>query len=436
MSAERVNIVFGMKLRQARQAAGLSLVELAAAAGLSPSYLTEIEKGRKHPRAAKIMAIAQALGVPYDALVSIRLAPSLAYLENALDSPLLREFPFAEFGLDPAQVIELLTQAPDQASALLHAILEIGQQYDLKEEHFLRAMLRSYQELHANYFPEIEAAAEAFAQEHGLAAERPLNLAQLRALVRERFGYTLDDETLAAEPTLSGYRSVMAPGRRPRLYLNSRLLPRQLSFLLLREMGYQALGLQERSYTSTPDRVDSFQQVLNDFKASYFGGALLMPRPALLPGIEGLFSQERWRPGLLPALLAAFGVTPEMLLYRFSELIPEFFGLQLHFLRLQAGRQGYQVVKRLNMNRLPIPAGLAASEHFCRRWLSTRLLTAAGDQADWERPLVGVQFSRFVGDGPRFLCLGFARPLRLSPGVISSVVVGFREDRRLAEVVR
>ena len=34
--------------------------------------------------------------------------------------------------------------------------------------------------------------------------------------------------------------------------------------------------------TSAPERVDSFEQVLNDFKASYFAGALLVNRERLL----------------------------------------------------------------------------------------------------------------------------------------------------------
>ncbi len=76
MSMDLINIIFGMKLRQARLEAGLTLTDLARMAEMSPSYLTEIEKGRKYPRADKIVKMAEALGKPYDDLVSIRLAPS------------------------------------------------------------------------------------------------------------------------------------------------------------------------------------------------------------------------------------------------------------------------------------------------------------------------------------------------------------------------
>ena len=51
-----------MKVRQARTEANMTLSEFSAACELSPSYLTEIEKGRKYPRADKIMKMANALG--------------------------------------------------------------------------------------------------------------------------------------------------------------------------------------------------------------------------------------------------------------------------------------------------------------------------------------------------------------------------------------
>src|SRR5690606_40116042 len=100
MNTELVNIIFGMKVYQARTAAGLTLTEFANRADLSPSYVTEIEKGRKYPKADKILKMAQVLGVSYDQLVSMKLDPSLSYLESALASPLLQEFPFEEFGLE------------------------------------------------------------------------------------------------------------------------------------------------------------------------------------------------------------------------------------------------------------------------------------------------------------------------------------------------
>jgi hypothetical protein len=43
--------------------------------------------------------------------------------------------------------------------------------------------------------------------------------------------------------------------------------------------------------------------------------------------------------------------------------------------------------------------------------------------------------SEFLGAGDRFLNIGFARPLVLSPDVSSSVVVGFRDEPELAQEI-
>ncbi|HJZ68931.1 MAG TPA: helix-turn-helix transcriptional regulator, partial [Blastocatellia bacterium] len=73
-------VIFGMKLRQFRERAGLSLTDLSSRTGLSTSYLTEIEHGKKYPKTEKIARIAEHLGKSYDDLVSIRLDEQLSPL--------------------------------------------------------------------------------------------------------------------------------------------------------------------------------------------------------------------------------------------------------------------------------------------------------------------------------------------------------------------
>lgn len=438
MSTDLINIIFGMKVRQARTEAGLSLSEFAQRCDLSPSYVTEIEKGRKYPKTDKILKMAEALNKDYDDLVSIKLDSSLTSLEIILSSPLLQHFPFEEFGLDVGNLVSMFTRVPDKASALLHAILEIGRQYDMKEEHFLRAALRSYQEIRENYFEDLEDAAVNFAQDYDLADALPLNLVDLKTIIQDRFGYQLDEMRLAMHDKLSSYRSVFIGGAKPKLLLNSALLPCQIKFLLAREMGYQYLGLKERSNMSTPDDVDSFQQVLNDFKASYFAGALMMPKAKMLPDIQNFFQLDIWSPYRLLEMLERYDVTPEMLLYRFCELVPQFFGIKLHFLRFHKNGQ-YRLVKQLNLSqRLFLPSGIGLYEHHCRRWLALRLLREMKDDPDQfkQTPLVGVQNSQFLDSNERFLSFGFARPLALSPNIGSSVVVGFRVTPELNQTIR
>jgi transcriptional regulator with XRE-family HTH domain/Zn-dependent peptidase ImmA (M78 family) len=441
MSINLVNVIFGMKVRQARTEADLTLTEFAEQCELSPSYVTDIEKGRKYPRADKIMRMADVLGKEYDQMVSIKLPPSLTYLESTLSSAILRRFPFEEFGFEPGDLVTMLTREPDKASALLHAVLDIGRRYDLKEAEFLRAALRSYQEMVENYSQELEDAALAFtaefAPQYDMIKALPLTSSTLQIILEQEYHYEIDEGTIGENEPLAGFRCVFVPGKRPKLYVNGRLTPAQIKFLLAREIGYQYLQLKERSLTSTPNEINSFQQIMNDFRAAYFGGALLMPRAEMLADLQRIFAMPTWNPQPFLDLLARYDVTSEMLLYRFSELIPEFFGIKFHFLRFHKVENEYKLYKQLNMNRLPIPSGIGLDEHYCRRWLSIRLLEdfALGNGSD-ESLRVGVQMSEFVESGDKFLCIGFSRPLRMMPDVASSVIVGFRVDAELSNIIR
>ena len=54
----------GHELRDLRRAKGDRLADTAARAGMSPQYLSELERGRKDPSSEMLAAVAGALGVP------------------------------------------------------------------------------------------------------------------------------------------------------------------------------------------------------------------------------------------------------------------------------------------------------------------------------------------------------------------------------------
>ncbi|MEV6771827.1 helix-turn-helix transcriptional regulator [Nocardia sp. NPDC051030] len=55
--------VLGEQLRSLRQQQGEKLTETAGRAGISPQYLSEVERGRKEPSSEMIAALAGALGI-------------------------------------------------------------------------------------------------------------------------------------------------------------------------------------------------------------------------------------------------------------------------------------------------------------------------------------------------------------------------------------
>jgi len=435
-------VIFGMKLRQFREQAGLSLTDLGARIKLSTSYLTEIEHGKKYPKAEKIARMAEALGRNYDDLVSIRLDEQLSPLSDFLESPVLHNFPFHLFGISPAQVVELMTRQPLEASALVNALIGIAESYNIGVEHLYRSALRSYQELHENYFPEIERTVDEFAHSARIKGDPTPSFPDLRANIEKRFNYRLDEQELSKHPKLSQFRSVLVTkrGSPPTLLINPALSSRQKKFILAREIGYQVLGLTDRAMTSAPERVDSFEQVLNDFKASYFAGALLIKREPLLADVREFFALERWQPRRFRDFLERYEVTPEIFLYRLTEVLPEYLGIKLHFLRFNHEGGIYRLVKHLNMSQVLIPGGTGLDEHYCRRWLAIRILNDLDREKATRRkpvePVVGVQLSRFVDTNERYLCVAMARHLALNPSATSSVSLGFRCDEEFERTVR
>jgi predicted transcriptional regulator len=62
--------VLGRSLRAAREEQGERLVDIAERAGISPQYLSEMERGRKEPSSEMIAAVTGALGIDLASLLA------------------------------------------------------------------------------------------------------------------------------------------------------------------------------------------------------------------------------------------------------------------------------------------------------------------------------------------------------------------------------
>jgi transcriptional regulator with XRE-family HTH domain len=459
LDAESLRFILGLKLRKLRQEKGLSLSSLAKGAGISVSYLSEIEAGRKHPKPEKLARLAQALAVPYDELVSLQVGGELDPLKAFLGSEFVREFPFELFGIAPQDLFALVADMPTKSAALFQTFLEIGRTYGVQVEHLLFAALRSYQQLRHNYFQEMEEAAAAFRTAEGWTNSESPPADALRALLVERYGCAVDEESLGRHPELHGFRSVFVPGDPPRLLVNERLLPSQKAFIFGREIAYRELGLRDRAVTGSWLNVDSFDQVLNNFKASYFAGAILIDETALVDALGGFFARGRWDGQVFLDVMGRFDATPEMFFYRLTQVVPERFGLsEIFFLRFHhaTGSDDYRLTKVLNLSHVPVPHGIGLDEHYCRRWPSLRLLAHLDRPRRGPHPAaaeatplvtavppvvppilpVAAQRSRFLNEDATFFVIAVSRPLSLTEGVRSCVSIGFLVDEAFRERVR
>ena len=432
INEKNLRLILGLKIRQNRQGKHFSLKELSNRCGLSVSYLNEIEKGKKYPKADKIMAISQALEVPYDDLVSLKLDSELNPLAGFLKTSLLQDLPFDLFGIDASDLMSLISEDPTRFSALVATLVEIARNYDVQVEQVFFAALRSYQEVHNNYFSDLEDEVERFREEHHLTLDGMISPDKLDDVLTSEYHYDIDYEELNHHPELRGFRSVLIPGKKPRLFVNSHLLASQRAFVLGREIGHQFMNLKSRSYTSTWLKIDSFDQVFHHFKASYFAGALLLNRKYLIHDLNIFFRKDRIDTGYFLKLLTKYNATPEMLLHRLAQLIPEFMDFnQFYFLRFNTpitGPPKYTLTKELHFSRLHGPHGTELQEHYCRRWVTITILQELADhysEGELHNPIIRTQRSHFSGTDDEYLNISIARRLSLANNKASCVTLGF-----------
>ncbi|MFZ6011580.1 MAG: helix-turn-helix domain-containing protein [Bacteroidota bacterium] len=425
-----VKLIMGMKVKQLRLEKDLSLAQLSAATGLSVSYLNEIEKGKKFPKADKIHVLASALEVSYDWLVSLKMNKKLAPVAEILQSKIMKELPLDVFGIDKSQLLELLSRAPVKLNAFLNTIIEISRNYGMRVEHFYFSALRSYQEMHENYFEEIETAVDEFVIQNNIDVSKAVESQQLIEILEQRYNYQVEEDGLSNQPELHELRSVLLPGKKPRLLLNRNLSPTQKAFILGREIGFQFMNITERSNTTSWVEFDSFEQVLNNFKGSYFSCALLLNRQELIKRLQKLFSNARYSSQEISGIMDEYGVSPEIFTHRLTSLLPRFFGIQeLFFLRFsnKLGTEEFELTKEMHLAGLHNPHANMMQEHYCRRWISINILRDLSQQikkGTYKKPLCMAQRSRYFGNEKEYLILSFAKPAMDGIDINNSISVG------------
>lgn len=436
-----LKVIVGLKLKQLRAERGMSLSELADATGISISYLNEIEKGKKFPKSEKVALLAHALEVNYDWLISTKTDKKLAPVAEVLRSKILKEILLDIFGIDKNQLMDLLSRVPVKLNAFLNTLIEISRNYGMSVENFYFSALRSYQEMHENYFDELENAVDRFATQYGLQRETALDWEALRMILEEHYGFNVDDNGLANQPELKDLRSVLIAGTKPTLLLNHDLNRSQKAFILARECAFEFLNIKERPFTTSWVGVDSFEQVLNNFKASYFACSLLLKKEVMVERLRVILGQPRFDPTAFTTILQQFNVSPEILAHRLTNLLPRFFGIQeLFFLRFsnRNGTDQFDLTKEMHLAGLHNPHANTMHEAYCRRWISINILknlSANLRRGMYSQPLCVAQRSRYFGNEKEYLIISFGSPSMEGSPINHSISIGLLLTHQLRKKV-
>ncbi|ASW76051.1 DNA-binding protein [Chryseobacterium piperi] len=424
MNAESdfIKTVFGLKLKQQRQKKNWSLQDLAVKTGLSKSYLNEIENGKKYPKHDKIIQLSEALNCTFDDLVSTKLDKSLAPFNEILQSDFFKEVPLDLFGINKNNLISIISDAPKKVTAFINALIEISQNYNLGKERFYFAVLRSFQELYDNYFPEIEEKVIQFAKENNLEFNKNLKSEVLENILIEKFKYTIQSEDFEPYGTLDNLRSLFIPEKKL-LLLNKKLEKDQRVFILAKEIGFTILYLKNRPNTYSWLDFGSFEEILNNFYASYFAGALLISKEKIIENTSDFFLQNSWKPQSFTSLIDSFTNSPETFYYRLTNILSSEIGIKdLFYLCLvkKKGSDKIQILKELHLNHQQAPHANATNEHYCRRWIAVKNL----HHLKQNETLTDAQISHYKDQGISYLVISTSQKNPFSDGSNRSYCLG------------
>ncbi|MBD8018565.1 helix-turn-helix transcriptional regulator [Kaistella pullorum] len=417
---EFIKTVFGLKMKQFRQKRNISLQELSNQTGLSKSYLNEIENGKKYPKHDKIGQLATALHCTYNDLVSTKLDKSLSPIVEIIQSDFFKEIPLDLFGINKNNLISLISDAPKKVTAFITTLIEISKNYNLSKERFYFAVLRSFQELYDNYFPEIEEKATAYSFQNKI-PHKP-NSVELEKILREEFNYeirTLDFEKYGATGKL---RSLFIPEKKL-LLLNELLDEDQKTFIFAKEVGFNVLNLRIRPNTYSWLDFTSFEELLSNYYASYFAGCLLIHKGILTEKISAFFSSNEWEPQNFENLIEEFTNSPETFYYRLTNILPQEFGIKdLFYLCFTKKKfsDNLEILKELHLNRQQAPHANATNEHYCRRWIAVKNLMNLQEN----ETLTAAQISHYKDSGLTYLVISTSQKNPFSDGTNRSYCLG------------
>jgi len=253
----------------------------------------------------------------------------------------------------------------------------------------------------------------------------------LEEILVEEYGYTINNKDLKKHKELYDLRSVFVPKTKT-LLLAGNIDEAQRIFIYAKEIGYNYLDFDQRLFTFPWIKFDNFEQVLNNFYASYFSGALLLPRAALVNEFSALIKKDTFDKVAFIKIFSYFAASPETFYQRLTNLLPKDFNIQsLFFLRFthNKGSHNYYLTKELHLSNQQSPHGNETNEHYCRRWVSLKVLQdIAKSKKDHTFDL---QISQYPDDDVSYLVFSSATKDPFKENQYRSISIGLLINKQL-----
>jgi predicted transcriptional regulator/DNA-binding XRE family transcriptional regulator len=352
---------FGQRLRHARRARGLTLAELGARVGRTPSVLSLIENGRREPRLSLVEQLAAALSVPVSELLKKQPPSRRAQLEIAFEQA-QRDPSYRALGLP---VLRVGSRVPtDVLEHLVALAAELRAQRSKptatpEEARAANAALRASMRQRGNYFPEIERAAASALERSGYSGGALSQGMLMSVVARHGFSVRFVPDLPRSVRSLTDLRS-------NRIYVKQESVgghsPRAV---ILQALGHFLLG-----HDTPRDFADFLRQRV---EANYFAAAVLIPEPAAVAFLRDAMSR---RDLAVEDLVDVYSVSYEMAAHRVTNLITHHLGLPCHFVKNDASGIIYKAYENDGVVFPADVTGAIEGQRMCRKWAGRRVFSA------------------------------------------------------------
>jgi len=354
--------MFGQRLKHARRAKGLTLADLGAKVGRTPSVLSLIENGKREPRLSLVEQLAAALGVPVTELLKKQPPSRRAQLEIALTDA-QQDPSYRRLGLPQ---LKIGTRVPtDVLEHLVAVAAELRTQQSKpaatpEEARAANAALREAMRERGNYFDTIEREAASALRAGGYSGG---------ALSQGMLVSVVSHHGFAVRYVQDLPRSVrsLTDLRNRRIYVKQEPIGAHSP----RAVVLQALGHFRLDHQVPRDFADFLRQRV---EANYFAAAVLMPEPAAAPLLA---AAKQSRDLAVEDLVDLFSVSYEMAAHRFTNLATHHLDLRCHFVKNDESGVVYKAYENDGVLFPADPSGAIEGQRLCRQWSGRQVFGAA-----------------------------------------------------------
>lgn len=433
-----IRYILALKLREIRRRSKISLDELSQKTGISKSYITEIEAGLKYPKEGKIFILAKALKVPYDELVSLKIEPSLFPIARMINSGLLNRLPWDLFGIDNHTLFKLFISEPIKSGSIINTISDIILTEEISLDYFFGTAIRSYVELNGNYFPEIEESAIIFKK--SILEKKGQNTEELEKILLKNFKLKVIEIELDSLKNLQ--KNIRSIDLRDEginiIVLNKNITNQQKKFDLLRYIGIEFLKLNPYSkFYPKIAEVESFNEWINNYKASYFACCILIPTTNLVQDLIKNFNLKKWEPNKFIQMVKKYDVSMETFMHRTSSILPKFFDLKkLFFVKINYYEENnrFEIEKKSQLSNDISSFKINPKMNLCRRWLALNIFEKNNmlNHKFSDKIVVDTQITENIRTKEKFFYITIANKHN---NKYSSITIGFEHDSNLENIV-